>query len=932
VLKSRGVANRLFLSMLLLVLVILSCCGTSVQAQEPITVEQLQRLIDEAGYQWTAAETSVSKLSEKDLERLCGVRPEVAEWEKQRATFEETSTERSYTYPSSLDWRNSGGNFTTSIRDQATCGSCVAFGINGSIESRLEIKQNNPNINPDLSEAHLFSCGGGDCDSGWYVSTGLDFARDIGIVDEACLPYPAGGYGADTICNQKCSDWESRVSKIVAWQGVSSTSDMKQALVDGGPVVATMAIYEDFSDYASGIYRHTYGTLRGHHAIAIVGYNDSQDYWIAKNSWGTGWGEQGWFHIAYGECDIDDYMYVPLLVQDTDDFEPDNTSNQANWLYDGAPQVHSIVPVGDVDWVKFSLDSRSEVVIETSGAAGDTRMWLYDDTLSEIEYDDDGGSDLFSRIDRLCEVDALPAGTYFIEIDEFANNDVIANYMVSLSVVQTCADDVGPLVYHSYTVDDDNNGNSSGNSDGIANCGETIELYVDVYNQGGDTANGVNATISTNDPYVTWLYNADSSYPDIPGRGIGTNTNDFDFVLDSAVPNRHIIHFDLELTDSNGGHWSDSFDVPVTCVPPPTATTTSTATATHTSTPTPTRTQTPTATPTAGNTSTPTATAFTDEFESAQLDSGWSWMDPLGDCSYSLSASPGHLRLRVPNGGHDLYENVNAPRMLRSINGDFVATTKVTMNPMYNYQGSGLLIWQDQDNYVRLERTLVQGIDMWYRLGGIYRGVEVPFSKSTAYLRLRRLNDVFTGWYSENGSDWIEIAAVGWPATDVLDVGLVLANQWQDHPIEADFDFFMSGVVSAGPLVYHSYTVDDDDNGNSSGNSDGIANCGETIELYVDVYNQGGDTANGVNATMNTSDPYVTWLYNTDSRYPDIRAWTTAVNADDFNFNLDSDVADGHIVRFDLEVTWSNGGSWSDTFDVPVACTHEASFLPFVSR
>ena len=228
-LKSRGVISPLVFSMLVLLLAILSCYGNSAQAQEPLTVENLQELIDEAGYQWTAAETSVSKLSEEDLQRLCGVRPEVAKWEKQQASLQETPVERSYAYPSSLDWRNNGGNFTTSIRDQGQCGSCVAFRANGSIESRVEGNQNNPNSNPDLSEAQLFSCGGGDCDDGIVVSTGLDFARDTGVVDEACLPYPAGGSGADEIWNQKCSDWASRATKIAHWQGVTAASDMKQA-------------------------------------------------------------------------------------------------------------------------------------------------------------------------------------------------------------------------------------------------------------------------------------------------------------------------------------------------------------------------------------------------------------------------------------------------------------------------------------------------------------------------------------------------------------------------------------------------------------------------------------------------------------------------------------------------------------------------------
>jgi hypothetical protein len=248
-----------------------------------------------------------------------------------------------------------------------------------------------------------------------------------------------------------------------------------------------------------------------------------------------------------------------------DAYEPDDTSGQANSIYDGTPQTHSIVPADDVDWVMFTLSVESEVVIETSGASGDTRMWLYDSGLTELEFDDDDGMDLFSRIDRVCDVDALPAGTYYVQIDEYQNNDEIPSYDISFTVVQACVPDVGPLEYDSYLVDDDTTGESDGNDNGIVDCGESIELLVDLINQGSDTDTGVNAAISTSDPYVTWLHNISSEYPEIPGGGTGTNINDYDFAVAPDTPNGHIIQFDLEITSYDGGPWTDSFNVPVAC-------------------------------------------------------------------------------------------------------------------------------------------------------------------------------------------------------------------------------------------------------------------------------------------------------------------------------------------------------------------------------
>ena len=88
---------------------------------------------------------------------------------------------------------------------------------------------------------------------------------------------------------------------------------MKQSLADDGPFEALMVVYQDFYSYRSGVYRHVWGSSVGVHAVAIVGYDDSLGYWIAKNSWGTGWGEAGWFRIAYGDSSIDNYAYVPQV-------------------------------------------------------------------------------------------------------------------------------------------------------------------------------------------------------------------------------------------------------------------------------------------------------------------------------------------------------------------------------------------------------------------------------------------------------------------------------------------------------------------------------------------------------------------------------------------------------------------------------------------
>jgi len=123
-----------------------------------------------------------------------------------------------------------------------------------------------------------------------------------------------------------------------------------------------------------------------------------------------------------------------------DSYEPDNTSIQAKMINSGSSQTHNIIPASDIDWVKFSISNESAIKLETSGStSSDTRMWLFDSNLSEIEYDDDDGTNLYSLIQCSCDVNSLFPGTYYVKIDEFGNNSEIPNYQINFSVLETCS-------------------------------------------------------------------------------------------------------------------------------------------------------------------------------------------------------------------------------------------------------------------------------------------------------------------------------------------------------------------------------------------------------------------------------------------------------------------------------------------------------------
>ena len=74
-------------------------------------------------------------------------------------------------------------------------------------------------------------------------------------------------------------------------------------------VVACMDVYDDFFSYGGGVYHHVTGNKEGGHCILVVGYSElKQMPGSCKNSWGTVWGEAGFFNIAYQECNIDSVL------------------------------------------------------------------------------------------------------------------------------------------------------------------------------------------------------------------------------------------------------------------------------------------------------------------------------------------------------------------------------------------------------------------------------------------------------------------------------------------------------------------------------------------------------------------------------------------------------------------------------------------------
>lgn len=273
----------------------------------PIKLESLQTQISKKGYDWVAAETSFSALPVAEQTQALGLsvtKDELAKTEQAVKAVESMQSAvaakfaDAFTAPAAIDWRNNGGDYTTSVKDQMSCGSCVSFATIGTIESRMNIACKNPNLDPNYSEAFLFYCGCGNCcGTGWNFAPALEYCKNTGVALDSAFPY--------TPANQPCKSGVTPAFKITSWSSALSMADRKNIIASKGPVVAGMAVFEDFSFYRTGVYRHVSGVLRGYHAVSVVGYDDNLRCWIAKNSWNTSWGDNGWFKIGYGECQMD---------------------------------------------------------------------------------------------------------------------------------------------------------------------------------------------------------------------------------------------------------------------------------------------------------------------------------------------------------------------------------------------------------------------------------------------------------------------------------------------------------------------------------------------------------------------------------------------------------------------------------------------------
>lgn len=234
--------------------------------------------------------------------------------------------------PKEFDWRNvNGTNFVTISRNQHIpnyCGACWAFAATSALSDRIRIARARDTVNKDghsavdvhreinLSPQVILNCDMQDqgCHGGDPLNA-FRYIHENGVPEEGCQRYAASGHDTGNQCRDvdicmnclpsKGCFAQKKFDKYYTSEFglVNGTEQIMAEIYHRGPIACGVAVTDEFLKYEKGVFKDTSGATEQDHAISVVGWGEEENgspYWIVRNSWGTYWGETGWFRIARG--------------------------------------------------------------------------------------------------------------------------------------------------------------------------------------------------------------------------------------------------------------------------------------------------------------------------------------------------------------------------------------------------------------------------------------------------------------------------------------------------------------------------------------------------------------------------------------------------------------------------------------------------------
>jgi cathepsin B len=284
---------------------------------EEVVPHDAVKFINSAQKHWVASKSWVQFLTVRHAKSFMGTYLEESQTghrSQKMARVEDFLKTVQYT-PLSFDSRTKWPGCVHSVLTQSPCGGCWAWGATEALSDRLCIASKG-SINVVLSPQDLINCDSAQsgCNGG-YVNLAWTYLSTTGVTDINCSPLVY----ATQSCSPTCSSGNSKkLYKTSTVQSFTGTTAIKTEIMTNGPVESSLSVYQDFFSYSSGVYTYTWGAFVGGHSIKIVGWGYSTSngvsYWICQNSWGTSWGNQGFFWIAFGQCGIDSVAYAGQAI------------------------------------------------------------------------------------------------------------------------------------------------------------------------------------------------------------------------------------------------------------------------------------------------------------------------------------------------------------------------------------------------------------------------------------------------------------------------------------------------------------------------------------------------------------------------------------------------------------------------------------------
>ncbi len=187
----------------------------------------------------------------------------------------------------------------TPVKFQKGCGSCWDFTAMGTWEGAYNIFYGRAE---DTSEQQVLTCSNaGSCQGGWWDPV-YQWMTGTAVGSEADTPY--------TATDGPCVAHPPGFAKVAAWGFVTVKAQvptivqLKQALVDHGPLAVAVRATPAFQAYKSGTVFNEFASGPINHGVVIVGWDDSKQAWRIKNSWSDQWGDKGYMWIRYGSNSI----------------------------------------------------------------------------------------------------------------------------------------------------------------------------------------------------------------------------------------------------------------------------------------------------------------------------------------------------------------------------------------------------------------------------------------------------------------------------------------------------------------------------------------------------------------------------------------------------------------------------------------------------